>query len=307
MNILLTGGAGFIGSHVSESLLGTGHAVTIVDELNDFYSPDIKRANLAAVRRAGSITFHKADVCNEERMLAIGQGGKFDAIIHLAARAGVRPSLEQPLLYERVNVRGTMELLEMAKRCGIGKFIFASSSSIYGIGNTAPFSETDDENKPISPYAATKVAGEKIHFTYSHLYGIRTCCLRFFTVYGPRQRPDLAIHKFADLIEQDCGCTALRWRFRGVQSRQLASRRSEYLDSHPGVQPWQEGRAGGISRTAWRRSHYVHRHIQGSTAAGVRAADLVSAGHRRGRLVVSRPESARDRRPERSCSERSQK
>jgi UDP-glucuronate 4-epimerase len=187
---------------LSENLLGSGHEVTIVDELNDFYSPEIKRANLAAVRRAGPITFHEADVCDEERMLAIGRERKFDAIIHLAARAGVRPSLEQPLLYERVNVRGTMVLLEMARRCGIGKFVFASSSSIYGIANQVPFSETDAENKPISPYAATKLAGEKICFTYAHLYGIRTSCLRFFTVYGPRQRPDLAIHKFADLIER---------------------------------------------------------------------------------------------------------
>lgn len=202
MNILVTGGAGFIGSHLSERLLRDGHSLTIVDDLNDFYSPDTKRANLAAVRRAGPVTFHEADICDEERMSAIGNERKLDAIIHLAARAGVRPSLEQPLLYEHVNVRGTMVLLEMARRCGIGKFAFASSSSIYGIANRVPFSEADSGNQPISPYAATKIAGEKICFTYSHLYGIRTICLRFFTVYGPRQRPDLAIHKFADLIER---------------------------------------------------------------------------------------------------------
>jgi UDP-glucuronate 4-epimerase len=202
MNILLTGGAGFIGSHLSERLLQDGHSLTIVDDLNDFYSPDIKCANLASVRRAGPITFHEADICDEERMYAIGREQKFDAIIHLAARAGVRPSLEQPLLYERVNVRGTLVLLEMARRFGIRKFVFASSSSIYGIANCVPFSESDSLNQPISPYAATKIAGEKICFTYSHLYGIRTVCLRFFTVYGPRQRPDLAIHKFASLIER---------------------------------------------------------------------------------------------------------
>ena len=202
MNILVTGGAGFIGSHLSERLLRDGHSVTIVDDLNGFYSPNTKRANLAAVRLAGPITFHETDICDEERIFAIGSGQKFDAIIHLAARAGVRPSLEQPLLYEQVNVRGTMVLLEMARRCGVGKFVFASSSSIYGIANRVPFSESDAENQPISPYAATKIAGEKICFTYSHLYSIRTTCLRFFTVYGPRQRPDLAIHKFADLIER---------------------------------------------------------------------------------------------------------
>jgi UDP-glucuronate 4-epimerase len=202
VNILVTGGAGFIGSHLSERLLWDGHEVTIVDDLNDFYSPEVKRANLAAFGHTGQVTFHEADICDEERIFGIGRERKFDAIIHLAARAGVRPSLEQPLLYERVNVRGTMVLLEMARRSGIGKFVFASSSSIYGIANQVPFSETDAENQPISPYAATKIAGEKICFTYSHLYNIRVSCLRFFTVYGPRQRPDLAIHKFADLIER---------------------------------------------------------------------------------------------------------
>jgi UDP-glucuronate 4-epimerase len=202
MNILVTGGAGFIGSHLSERLLREGHSLTIVDDLNDFYSPDIKRANLADVCRAGPLAFHEGDICDEERMFAIGGERRIDAIIHLAARAGVRPSLEQPLLYERVNVRGTMVLLEMAHHYGIRKFVFASSSSIYGIANRVPFTESDFLNQPISPYAATKIAGEKICFTYSHLYDIRTVCLRFFTVYGPRQRPDLAIHKFADLIER---------------------------------------------------------------------------------------------------------
>jgi UDP-glucuronate 4-epimerase len=201
MQILLTGGAGFIGSHLSERLLRDGHTLTIVDELNDFYSPDVKRANLAAIRRSGEVAFHQADICDEDRMSALGHDNRFDAIIHLAARAGVRPSLEQPLLYERVNVRGTMVLLEMAHRFGIPRFVFGSSSSIYGVANRVPFSEEDSINQPISPYAATKIAGEKICFTYSHLYQLQVVCLRFFTVYGPRQRPDLAIHKFTDLIE----------------------------------------------------------------------------------------------------------
>jgi UDP-glucuronate 4-epimerase len=202
MRILLTGGAGFVGSHLSERLLHQGHTVTIVDDLNDFYSPAVKRANLEAVQRAGPLTFHQADICNKERMFAIGREQRPDAIIHLAARAGVRPSLEDPLLYERVNVRGTMVLLETARQLDIPKFVFASSSSIYGVADHVPFSEDDALNLPISPYAATKIAGEKVCYTYSHLYGVRTVCLRLFTVYGPRQRPDLAIHKFTRLITQ---------------------------------------------------------------------------------------------------------
>jgi UDP-glucuronate 4-epimerase len=200
MRILVTGGAGFIGSHLCERLLRDGHALAIVDDLNDFYSPASKRANLEAVLLAGPATFHQADICDQEKIFAIGRQQKPDAIIHLAARAGVRPSLDNPLLYEHVNVRGTMVLLEMAKQVGVPKFVFASSSSIYGIANRVPFSEEDTLNLPISPYAATKIAGEKVCFTYSHLYNIRTVCLRFFTVYGPRQRPDLAICKFTQLI-----------------------------------------------------------------------------------------------------------
>jgi UDP-glucuronate 4-epimerase len=202
MAILITGGAGFIGSHLSERLLRDGREVVIVDELNDFYAPSVKRANLESVQRAGPAVFYEADICDEEAMAAIAGRHRIEAIVHLAARAGVRPSLEQPLLYERTNVRGTLVLLEMARRLGIGKFVFASSSSIYGIANRVPFSEEDTFNLPISPYAATKLAGEKICFTYSHLYDIRTVCLRFFTVYGPRQRPDLAIHKFTKLLEE---------------------------------------------------------------------------------------------------------
>ncbi|MGA8877279.1 MAG: GDP-mannose 4,6-dehydratase [Candidatus Korobacteraceae bacterium] len=202
MRILVTGGAGFIGSHLSERLLRDRHLVAIVDELNDFYSPAVKRANLRSVLSAGPATFHQADICDSASMLAIARQEKPDAIVHLAARAGVRPSLEDPLLYEHVNVRGTMVLLEVARQLGIPKFIFASSSSIYGIANRVPFCEEDALNLPISPYAATKIGGEKICFTYSHLYDIGVVCLRFFTVYGPRQRPDLAIHKFARLISQ---------------------------------------------------------------------------------------------------------
>ena len=160
-----------------------------------------RRENITLVAAAGPVAFYQGDICDSE---IVGpeylEERKPDAVIHLAARAGVRPSLEAPLLYEQVNVRGTMVLLEAARQSGVGRFVFASSSSIYGIANRVPFSEEDHLNLPVSPYAATKIAGEKICFTYSHLYGIQAVCLRFFTVYGPRQRPDLAIRKFTQLM-----------------------------------------------------------------------------------------------------------
>ena len=202
MNVMVTGGAGFIGSHVSEKLLHLGHNVSIIDELNDFYSPDLKRENLAIVRRTGPARFYQCDISDEAGVLQIVRDERPDAVIHLAARAGVRPSLEQPLLYERVNVHGTMVLLEACRRMGVPKFLFASSSSIYGAANQVPFREDETAQNPISPYAATKIAGEKICYTYSHLYGLKVVCLRFFTVYGPRQRPDLAIRKFIQSIDR---------------------------------------------------------------------------------------------------------
>jgi UDP-glucuronate 4-epimerase len=202
MKYLVTGGAGFIGSHVAETLVRRGDEVAIVDELNDFYAPALKRANLKAVRAAGAFTFHCADIRDGEQMERIFTRFRPEAVIHLAARAGVRPSLEQPLLYEDTNVRGTMVLLEAARQAGTGKFVFASSSSIYGIANHVPFSEEEQRYAPISPYAATKIAGEMMCHTWAHLYGLKTVCLRFFTVYGPRQRPDLAIRKFTEAIER---------------------------------------------------------------------------------------------------------
>jgi UDP-glucuronate 4-epimerase len=201
MRILITGGAGFIGSHLSERLLREGHELAILDDLNDFYSPDVKRANLEAVKAAGPVDFHYGDIRDAETVEKVFSAARPEVVFHLAARAGVRPSLEQPVLYEETNVRGTMLLLEAARRHGLRKFLFASSSSIYGIANQVPFSEEDHLNLPVSPYAATKIAGEKICFTWSHLYNIPAICLRFFTVYGARQRPDLAIHKFTRLID----------------------------------------------------------------------------------------------------------
>jgi UDP-glucuronate 4-epimerase len=201
MRVLVTGGAGFIGSHLCESLLRDGHDVIVLDELNDFYSPLLKRENLEEISRIAPIVFQQGDIRDSETVHDLMSRTRPQAVIHLAARAGVRPSLEQPLLYEQVNVRGTLVMLEASRNFGVGKFVFASSSSIYGIANRVPFSELDPANLPVSPYAATKIAGEKLGYTYSHLYGIDVVCLRFFTVYGPRQRPDLAIRKFAEAIE----------------------------------------------------------------------------------------------------------
>jgi UDP-glucuronate 4-epimerase len=194
MKVLVTGGAGFIGSNLAARLLVDGHEISIIDDFNDFYDPRIKRANIDALKK--SVHLHEADIRDEAAMQRIiGEGG-FDTIIHLAARAGVRPSILQPKLYIDTNINGTYNLLDAAKQNGVGRFIFASSSSIYGVIETVPFSEEMCINATISPYAATKIAGEQLCSNFSHLHGMRCISLRFFTVYGPGQRPDLAIHKF---------------------------------------------------------------------------------------------------------------
>jgi len=198
MRILVTGGAGFIGSHLVEKLLATGHEVSILDDFNDFYDPQIKRANVAAV--AGEVPIHRIDLRDSGAVSLLFHREKFDAIAHLAARAGVRPSIRQPQLYYDTNVGGTLHLLEAARLTGIQRFIFASSSSVYGVSKTVPFSESLHLTQTISPYAATKIAGEFLCSTYSHLYQMRIVALRFFTVYGARQRPDLAIHQFTRKI-----------------------------------------------------------------------------------------------------------
>ncbi|MDH4238683.1 MAG: GDP-mannose 4,6-dehydratase [Phycisphaerae bacterium] len=201
MKVLVTGAAGFIGSHLCERLLGDGCVVLGVDNFDDFYNPQIKRSNIAGCLKNKNFQLVEADIRDRAAMDEM-VGKDIDIIVHLAARAGVRPSIAQPLLYADVNINGTAVLLEAAKKQRIGKFIFASSSSVYGNNEKVPFSEEDNVDFPISPYAATKKSGELICHTYHHLYGISLTCLRFFTVYGPRQRPDLAIHKFARLIEQ---------------------------------------------------------------------------------------------------------
>ena len=201
MKILVTGGAGFIGSHTVERLLTDGHHVTVIDEFNDFYDPAIKRENLRVVR--DGITLVEGDIRNPSDVEKTFLDGQFDAVIHLAARAGVRPSIEAPELYIDTNIKGTFHLLEAAKRHGVKRFVFASSSSVYGVNKKVPFAEEDPILQTISPYAMTKMAGEQMCSNYSALHGIRTVCLRFFTVYGPRQRPDLAISKFTRLIHEN--------------------------------------------------------------------------------------------------------
>lgn len=200
-SVLLTGGAGFIGSSLAEALLRRGTRLAIVDELNDFYSPAIKKANLGEIGQTGEFDFFQADICDLSQLREAFEAAQPEIVVHLAARAGVRPSLEDPALYERVNVAGTMNVLEMCREFKVRKFLFGSSSSVYGVAEQVPFKESNTELRPISPYAATKLSGEMLAFTYAYLHGIEVVCLRFFTVYGPRQRPDLAIYKFTELIE----------------------------------------------------------------------------------------------------------
>lgn len=203
MQVLVTGGAGFIGSHLCETLLNRGDKLTVVDDLNDFYDPKIKLANLEDTRKAGDYKFYNCDIRDAKKMREIFLESSPDAVIHLAARAGVRPSLAAPLLYEEVNVIGTLHLLELCRQLPVKNFVFASSSSVYGINSKLPFSENDPIERPISPYATTKRSGELLAFNYSYLYNVPITCLRFFTVYGPRQRPEMGIHKFTRKIFND--------------------------------------------------------------------------------------------------------
>jgi len=203
MNFLVTGGAGFIGSHVCERLLRDGHRVWAFDDLNDFYDPQVKRRNLAEIQAlARPFEFVPGDLCDPAALTGLFSSVKFDQVIHLAARAGVRPSLEQPALYQRVNVEGTVNVLEAARKTGVKKITIASSSSVYGVNAKVPFSESDPIFSAVSPYAASKLACEALGHTWHHIYKLDVAMLRFFTVYGPRQRPDLAIHKFTSLIDR---------------------------------------------------------------------------------------------------------
>jgi UDP-glucuronate 4-epimerase len=200
--VLLTGGAGFIGSHLAEALLRERANLAIVDVLDDFYPPARKRSNLQAILATGTYEFEQVDLCNFEASRYTVMQFKPDVIVHLAARAGVRPSIENPRLYESVNIAATVNLLELCREFKVKRLVFGSSSSVYGATSRAPFSEDQVELRPISPYAASKLAGELMCYTYAHLFALPIVCLRFFTVYGPRQRPDLAIHKFTELMEK---------------------------------------------------------------------------------------------------------
>lgn len=202
MNVLVTGGAGFIGSHLVERLLREGHRVTVLDNFDDFYDPAVKRRNLAGPSAMASFRLVEGDLRDEKLLEKIFKGGEIETVAHLAARAGVRPSIQNPMLYADVNIRGTMTLLEACRKSGISRLVFASSSSVYGNNPKVPFSEDDAVDHPISPYAATKKAGELLCHTYHHLFGMDIACLRYFTVYGPRQRPEMAIHQFTRLIHQ---------------------------------------------------------------------------------------------------------
>ena len=201
MRLLVTGGAGFIGSHVVDALLANGDDVCVLDNFDPLYSRHIKERNIEQHRSHPRWSLIEADIRDTDTLDRLREES-FDAIVHLAAMAGVRPSIEKPLIYQDVNVRGTQNLLEIAARQKITQFVFGSSSSVYGVNPRVPWSEDDFVLQPISPYASTKISGELLGHVYSHLYGIRFIALRFFTVYGPRQRPDLAIHKFANLIAE---------------------------------------------------------------------------------------------------------
>ncbi len=196
---IVTGGAGFIGSHLVEKLLESNWHVTVIDNYDPFYDKEIKKRNIDSFYQHPDFVFLEVDIRDFDR-LKESLSGNYDVIIHLAAKAGVRPSIEDPMLYQSVNVMGTQNLLEISKLLNIKQFVFASSSSVYGVNQNVPWSEKDFVLKPISPYASTKISGELLGHVYSELYGIRFIALRLFTVYGPRQRPDLAIHKFARMI-----------------------------------------------------------------------------------------------------------
>ncbi|GAB4497119.1 MAG: GDP-mannose 4,6-dehydratase [Saprospiraceae bacterium] len=199
MTILVTGGAGFIGSHLCEHFLTKGHRVISLDNFDDFYNPAIKEQNISGLLKNENYELVRGDIRDAAVLKNIFEKNAVDCVVHLAAKAGVRPSIQQPVHYMDVNVNGTANLLETMRLEGVRRFVFGSSSSIYGNQEKMPFSETDDVSRPISPYAASKHSGELLSYTYHHLYGMDVACLRFFTVYGPRQRPDLAIHKFTQL------------------------------------------------------------------------------------------------------------
>src|SRR5262245_34284830 len=201
-SVLVTGGAGFIGSHLVEALLEAGRDVVVLDSFDTFYDPEVKRRNVGAFSGRPGFTLVEGDIRDEKAVERLFAGNPIDVVVHLAARAGVRPSIEQPLLYSDVNLNGTVTLLEACRRHNVGKFVFGSSSSVYGDSAKAPYKEQEAADRPISPYGATKRAGELLCASYHALFSLNAFCLRFFTVYGPRQRPEMAIHRFTRLIDR---------------------------------------------------------------------------------------------------------
>ena len=202
MKLFITGGAWFIGSHLADRRLSQGDSVTVLDDFNDYYDPTRKRQNVAGHLGNPRYRLVEGDIRDRALVFRVFEAGSFDAVVHLAARAGVRPSLKDPVLYEEVNCVASLHLLDAAVRFGKPKFVFASSSSVYGVNSKLPFAEDDPIEKPVSPYATTKRSGELLVFNYHHLYGLDAFCLRFFTVYGPRQRPEMAIARFTEAIEE---------------------------------------------------------------------------------------------------------
>jgi len=200
--ILVTGGAGFIGSHLVERLLGDGHPVVAIDNFDSFYDPSIKRRNIATALEHPKFRLVEGDIRDSEALDRLFGEHGLETVVHLAARAGVRPSIDDPIEYTSVNLDGTTRLLEACRAHRVGRFVFGSSSSVYGNNKKVPFAESDPVDEPISPYAATKKAGEVLCHAHHHLFGMKIACLRFFTVYGPRQRPEMAIHRFAAMMTQ---------------------------------------------------------------------------------------------------------
>ena len=201
MKLLVTGGAGFIGSQLVDRRLAAGDRVTVIDDFNDYYDPAAKRANVSAALASPGYRLVEGDIRDRALVFSLFREGGFDAVVHLAARAGVRPSIQDPVLYEEVNCVASIHLFQAASRFGKPRFLFASSSSVYGVNSKLPFSEDDPIARPVSPYATTKRSGELLAFNFHHLDGLDVFCLRFFTVYGPRQRPEMAIAKFTEALE----------------------------------------------------------------------------------------------------------
>lgn len=256
--ILVTGGAGFIGSHLCEALLAQGHEVLCLDNFCSFYPPEIKRKNIQPCLEQPNFTLIEADITAPEALAKVFNTNHIDLVIHLAARAGVRPSIRDPLLYAQVNFLGTQNLLELCAAHRIGKFIFASSSSVYGNKSQVPFVESDPVDMPISPYAATKKAGELLCHTWHHLHRISMLCLRFFTVYGPRQRPDLAIHKFTELLA--------RGKALPVYGDGSSSRDYTYISDIIG---------GILGAVEYARNHHCYEIINLGSDHGIRLDELI--------------------------------